>query len=49
GAMLKKIGELARCDIERFLGGKVFLETWVKIKENWRDNEYLIRNFGFEV
>lgn len=48
GAMLKKIGALARRDMESFLGKKVFLETWVKVKENWRDNEFLMRNFGFE-
>lgn len=38
GAMLKKIGELARADIEAFMGTKVFLQTWVKVKENWRDS-----------
>ena len=48
GAMLKKIGERARFDIEKFMGTKVFLETWVKVKENWRDNDVLIRNFGYE-
>ena len=47
GAMLKKIGELSRRDIERFMGAKVFLQTWVKVKENWRDSEALLRNFGF--
>jgi len=47
GEMLKKIGGLARTDIERFLGSKVFLQTWVKVKENWRDNQAAIRNFGF--
>ena len=47
GAMLKKIGELARRDIERFMGQKVFLQTWVKVKENWRDSDALLRNFGF--
>ncbi len=48
GAMLKKIGEHARIDIERFMGTKVYLETWVKVKENWRDNDVLIKNFGYE-
>lgn len=48
GAMLKKIGEHARVDIERFMGTKVYLETWVKVKENWRDNDILIKNFGYE-
>ena len=47
GAMLKKIGELARRDIERFMGAKVYLQTWVKVKENWRDSTALLRNFGF--
>ncbi len=37
GAMLKKIGSMARRDIELMLGDKVFLETWVKVKKNWRD------------
>lgn len=47
GAMLKHIGELARLDMERFMGTKVFLQTWVKVKENWRDSDALLRNFGF--
>ena len=47
GAMLKKIGELARTDIEEFMGAKVYLQTWVKVKENWRDSEAQLRNFGF--
>ena len=47
GAMLKKIGEQARKDIERFMGTKVFLQTWVKVKENWRDSDMLLRNFGY--
>ena len=47
GAMLKKIGELAREDIEEFLGAKVYLQTWVKVKENWRDSMAQLRNFGF--
>ena len=47
GAMLKKIGELAREDIEDFMGTKVFLQTWVKVKENWRDSMAQLRNFGF--
>ena len=47
GAMLKKIGELARTDIEAFMGTKVFLQTWVKVKENWRDSTAQLRNFGF--
>ena len=47
GAMLKKIGELARHDIEDFMGTKVNLQTWVKVKENWRDSAASLRNFGF--
>ena len=47
GASLKRIGELARRDIEKFMGEKVCLKTWVKVKENWRDNDILIKNFGF--
>ena len=48
GSMLKKIGQLAREDIEEFLDTKVYLQTWVKVKENWRDSGSLLRNFGFE-
>ena len=48
GQMLKKISSQARADIERFMGMKTYLETWVKVKENWRDNMNLIRNFGYE-
>ena len=47
GAMLKKIGELARKDIEEFMGTKVNLQTWVKVRENWRDSMASLRNFGF--
>lgn len=47
GSMLKRIGELARADIEEFLGAKVYLQTWVKVKENWRDSAASLRNFGF--
>ena len=48
GAMLKKISTLARKDMERFMGAKVYLQTWVKVKENWRDNVNLIQNFGYK-
>ncbi len=48
GAMLKRIGELARTDIERFMGAKVFLQTWVKVKENWRDSAYQLRSLGYD-
>lgn len=47
GAMLKKISSEARHDMERFMGEKVFLQTWIKVKENWRDNSNFIRNFGY--
>ena len=47
GTMLRKIGEMARTDIEAFMGTKVFLQTWVKVKENWRDSQAQLRNFGF--
>ena len=47
GAMLKKVGELARADMEEFLGAKVFLQTWVKVRENWRDSLTQLRNFGY--
>ena len=47
GSMLKKIGEMARQDIEAFVGTKVFLQTWVKVKENWRDSQAQLRNFGY--
>ncbi len=47
GVMLKKIGESARADMEQFLDTKVYLQTWVKVKENWRDSDTLLRNFGF--
>lgn len=47
GAMLKKIGEDARKDIEEFMGTRVFLQTWVKVKEKWRDSNSLLRNFGY--
>ena len=47
GAQLKKISSEARADMEAFLDAKVYLQTWVKVKENWRDNPGLIRSFGF--
>ena len=47
GAMLKKISTMARTDCEKFMGTKVFLTTWVKVKESWRDSDFLIRNFGY--
>ena len=47
GAMLKKISSMARVDCEKFMGTKVYLTTWVKVKENWRDSDFLVRNFGY--
>lgn len=47
GAMLKKVGTYAREDLEAFFGVKVALDLWVKVKEKWRDNEVLLKNFGF--
>ena len=47
GAMLKKVSTQARQDMEAFMGAKVYLETWVKVKENWRDNPAAIQNFGY--
>ena len=47
GAMLKKIGELARRDAERYMGTKIYLQSWVKVKENWRDSGAMLRNFGY--
>ena len=47
GSMLKKVGELARADMEQFLGARVNLQTWVKVKESWRDSLAQLRNFGY--
>lgn len=48
GEMLKKIGTLARGDIEKMLDKKVYLELWVKIKTDWRNSDFLIKNFGYK-
>ncbi|MEG0020255.1 MAG: GTPase Era [Oscillospiraceae bacterium] len=48
GAMLKKIGSDARTDIESFLGTKVNMQCWVKVKEDWRDSNYVLNDFGFK-
>lgn len=48
GEMLKKISTQARKDCERFMGTKVYLTTWIKVKENWRDSDVLVRNFGYK-
>ena len=47
GEMLKRISSAARRDIEKFMGTKVYMETWVKVKENWRDNPNFIRSQGY--
>ena len=47
GEMLKKISSMARSDCEKFMGTKVYLTTWVKVKENWRDSDFMVRNFGY--
>ena len=47
GAMLKKISSMARADCEKFMGTQIFLTTWVKVKENWRDSDFLVKNFGY--
>ncbi len=48
GAMLKKIGSNARFEIERMLDAKVNLKLWVKVKKDWRDSDYLMKNFGYD-
>jgi GTP-binding protein Era len=45
--MLKKIGSTARYEIERMLDLKVNLQLWVKVKKDWRDSDFLIKNFGY--
>lgn len=47
GEMLKRIGSYAREDLEEFFGMKVYLNLWVKVKENWRDSDFNLNNFGF--
>ena len=47
GAMLKKIGSNARFEIERQMDCKVNLKLWVKVKKDWRDSDFLIKNFGY--
>ena len=48
GDMLKKIGSMARKDIEHMLGKKVYMELWVKVKNDWRNSDFLIKNFGYK-
>jgi len=47
GDMLKKIGSAARRDIQNLLGSPIYLELWVKVKKNWRDSDFLLKNFGY--
>lgn len=49
GSMLKQIGSRARIDIQNLLGSQIFLELWVKVKKDWRDSDFLLKNFGFDA
>lgn len=49
GSMLKEIGKLARIDIENLLGTKIYLELWVKVKEDWRNKDHLLKEFGYTM
>lgn len=48
GAMLKEIGSRARYDIQRLLGSPIYLQLWVKVKKDWRDSDFLLKNFGYD-
>lgn len=48
GSMLKKIGSTARYDMERLLGTPIYLQLWVKVKKDWRDSDFLLKNFGYD-
>ncbi len=48
GSMIKQIGIKSRQDIQRILGSRVHLELWVKVKERWRDSDFLIKNYGYD-
>ncbi len=48
GTMLKKIGSNARRDIQRFLGTRINLQIWIKVKKDWRDSDFLLKNFGYD-
>lgn len=48
GSMLKKIGSAARNDIQRLLGSQINLQIWIKVKKDWRDNDFLLKNFGYD-
>jgi GTP-binding protein Era len=47
GRKIKGVGKSAREEIERLLGSKVYLETWVKVKKDWRDNENILKTLGY--
>ncbi|NLK37863.1 MAG: GTPase Era [Epulopiscium sp.] len=49
GSMLKNIGTRARMDIERLLGSPINLQLWIKVKKDWRDSDFLLRNFGYDM
>ncbi len=49
GSMLKEIGKEARVDIEKLLGTKIYLELWVKVKEDWRNKDHLLKEFGYTM
>ena len=48
GSMLKRIGSQARRDMERLLGSSIYLQLWVKVKKDWRDSDFLLKNFGYD-
>ena len=49
GVMLKQIGTRARMDMEALLGSPIHLQLWVKVKKDWRDNDFLLKNFGYDA
>ena len=49
GAMLKKVGSAARTELEQMLHRKINLKIWVKIKENWRNSDFLLNDFGYSI
>mgnify|MGYP003292430631 CR=1 FL=1 len=48
GSMLKRIGSTARYDMQRLLGSPIYLQIWVKVKKDWRDSDFLLKNFGYD-
>jgi GTP-binding protein Era len=48
GSMIKKLGTLARKDIEAFIGSKVYLELFVKVRPKWRDNDLFLKEYGYQ-